>query len=178
MATLISTASEPTITLRGTPLAAAAPAVLVADDDQEMCELAEAILSRRGYQVTWRLNAEEALAELERTEFSVVLVDIHLGGMNGLDLCTQVLVKRPDAVVVVMTGFGTMEDAIGAMRAGAYDFITKPISTDALALSIDRAARHRAMTDELRRLRRRVEHQELPNIIGESESIRQLADVV
>jgi len=178
MSTLMSKAAEPTISLRGTPLAAAAPAVLVADDDQEMCELAEAILSRRGYQVTWRLNAEEALAELERTEFSVVLVDIHLGGMSGLDLCTQVLVKRPDAVVVVMTGFGTMEDAIGAMRAGAYDFITKPISTDALAMSIDRAQRYHAMSKELARLRNQVDHQELPNIVGQSEPIARMADVI
>jgi DNA-binding NtrC family response regulator len=178
MSTLIEAAVEPTITLRGTALAAAAPAVLVADDDQEMCELAEASLSRRGYKVTWRLTAEEALAELDHAEFAVVLVDIHMEGMSGLELCSQVLVKRPDAVVVVMTGFGTMEDAIGAMRAGAYDFITKPISMDALALSVDRSARHHAMSDELKRLRRRVDHQELPNIVGHSESIRHMADVI
>jgi len=177
MSTVIQT-PEPTISLSGTPLAAAAPAILVADDDQEMCELAEASLSRRGYKVTWRLTAEEALAELDREEFSVLLIDIHMQGMNGLELCSQALLKRPDAVVVVMTGFGTLEDAIGAMRAGAYDFITKPVSTDALALSVDRAARHRAMNDELKRLRRRVDQHELPNIVGHSDSIRTMADVV
>jgi two-component system response regulator AtoC len=177
MSTVIQT-PEPTINLGGTALAAAAPAILVADDDREMCELAEASLSRRGYKVTWRLTAEEALAELDREEFSVLLIDIHMQGMNGLELCSQALVKRPDAVVVVMTGFGTLEDAIGAMRAGAYDFITKPVSTDALALSIDRAARHRAMNDELKRLRRRVDQHELPNIVGHSDSIRTMADVV
>ena len=169
---------DPTITLVGSPLESAAPAVLVADDDVEMCELAEASLNRRGYRVTWRLTPEEALGELEHQDFAVLLIDIHMQGMSGLELCSQVLGKRPDAVVIVMTGFGTMEDAIGAMRAGAYDFITKPVSTDALALAVDRAARHRAMTDELRRLRRRVEHQELPNIVGQSESIRHMADVV
>src|SRR5262245_5430883 len=157
---------DPTITLVGSPLESAAPAVLVADDDVEMCELAEASLNRRGYRVTWRLTPEEALGELEHQDFAVLLIDIHMQGMSGLELCSQVLGKRPDAVVIVMTGFGTMEDAIGAMRAGAYDFITKPVSTDALALAVDRAARHRAMTDELRRLRLRVEHQELPNIVG------------
>jgi len=169
---------DPTIKLVGSPLESAAPAVLVADDDVEMCELAEASLNRRGYRVTWRLTPDEALAEFEREDYAVLLIDIHMQGMSGLELCSQVLLKRPDAVVIVMTGFGTMEDAIGAMRAGAYDFITKPVSTDALALAVDRAARHRAMTDELRRLRRRVEHQELPNIVGQSDSIRHLADVV
>jgi two-component system response regulator HydG len=177
MSTVIQT-PEPTIGLGGTTLAAAAPAILVADDDKEMCELAEASLSRRGYKVTWRLTPEEALAELDREDFSVLLIDIHMQGMNGLELCSQALLKRPDAVVVVMTGFGTLEDAIGAMRAGAYDFITKPVSTDALALSVDRAARHRAMNDELKRLRRRVDQHELPNIVGHSESIRHMADIV
>jgi two-component system response regulator HydG len=177
MSTVIQT-PEPTISLGGTALAAAAPAILVADDDKEMCELAEASLSRRGYKVTWRLSPEEALAELDREDFAVLLIDIHMQGMNGLELCSQALLKRPDAVVVVMTGFGTLEDAIGAMRAGAYDFITKPVSTDALALSVDRAARHRAMNDELKRLRRRVDQHELPNIVGHSESIRHMADIV
>jgi len=177
MSTVIQT-PEPTISLAGTALAAAAPAILVADDDKEMCELAEASLSRRGYKVTWRLSPEEALAELDREDFAVLLIDIHMQGMNGLELCSQALLKRPDAVVVVMTGFGTLEDAIGAMRAGAYDFITKPVSTDALALSVDRAARHRAMNDGLKRLRRRVDQHELPNIVGHSESIRHMADIV
>jgi two-component system response regulator HydG len=155
-----------------------APTVLVVDDDQEMCELAEASLNRRGYKVTWRLDAVGALAELDRTDFSVVLVDIHMGGMSGIELCSEVLLKRPSAVVVVMTGFGTMEDAIGAMRAGAYDFITKPISMDALSLSVDRASRHHAMSAELKRLRRRVDHQELPNIVGHSEAITRMASVI
>ena len=177
MSTAIET-REPASTPRGTPLAVAAPAVLVTDDDQEMCELAEASLSRRGYKVTWKLTAEEALTALEHEEFPVVLVDIHMQGMNGLELCSEILLRRPDTMVVVMTGFGTMEDAIGAMRAGAYDFITKPVSMDALALSVDRASRHRAITDELKRLRRRVDHQELPNIVGNSDSIRHMADVV
>jgi DNA-binding NtrC family response regulator len=172
------TTPEPSIKLAGPPLEAAAPKILVADDDQEMCELAEASLNRRGYQVTWKLTPEEALAEIDHEDFAVLLIDIHMQSMNGLELCSQALLKRPDAVVVVMTGFGTMEDAIGAMRAGAYDFVTKPISTDALALAVDRAARHRAMNDELRRLRRRVDQRELPNIIGQSESIRHMADIV
>jgi two-component system response regulator HydG len=158
--------------------ASTVPKILIADDDRDMCELAEAGLSQRGYGVSWRLSPDEALAHLDTEDFSILLVDIHMEGMSGLDLCRAALAKRPDLVVVVMTGFGTLEHAIGAMRAGAYDFITKPVSMDALALTIDRALRHRAMTDELRRLRRRVDEHELPNVIGDSEVMQRMADIV
>jgi len=154
------------------------PKILIADDDRDMCELAEAGLSQRGYSVSWRLSPDEALAHLDAEDFSILLVDIHMEGMSGLDLCRAALAKRPDLVVVVMTGFGTLEHAIGAMRAGAYDFVTKPVSMDGLALTIDRALRHRAMTEELQRLRRRIDEHELPNVIGESEAMKRMADIV
>jgi len=154
------------------------PKILVADDDRDMCELAEAGLSLRGYGVSWRLSPDAALAELDNEDYSVLLVDIHMEGMSGLDLCRAAMAKRPDLVVVVMTGFGTLEHAIGAMRAGAYDFITKPVSMDALALTIDRAVRYRAMTDELQRLRRRVDEHDLPNVIGDSDAMQRMADIV
>jgi DNA-binding NtrC family response regulator len=163
---------------RITPPASPVPAILVADDDLEMCELAQAGLSQRGYRVSYRLNPDDALQLLDQEDFAVLLVDIHMEGMSGLELCRAALSKRPDLVVVVMTGFGTLDHAIGAMRAGAYDFITKPVSMDALALTMDRAARHWTMSEELRRLRRRVEERDLPNVIGNSEAMRRMADIV
>jgi two-component system response regulator HydG len=152
--------------------------VLVVDDDREMCELAEAGLGQRDYSVTWCLDPNEALAALETNEFDVVLVDIHMEGMSGLELCRKALAKRPDLVVVVMTGFGSLDHAIGAMRVGAYDFITKPVSIDALALAVGRAARHRKMTSELRWLRRRMNNRELPNVVGDSTAMQRVANVV
>jgi len=150
----------------------------VVDDDKAMCELVEAGLTQRGYRVAWKMAPTEALELLEKEDFSVLLVDIHMEGMTGLELCQAALAKRPDLVVVVMTGFGSMDHAVGAMRAGAYDFVTKPISMNALALIVDRAARHRAMSDELRRLRRRVDQHELPNIVGASAAMQKVAEVV
>ena len=155
-----------------------APLVLVVDDDQEMCELVEAGLKHRNYSVLWKTTPGEALDVLDHEDVAVLLVDVHMEGMGGLDLCRAALAKRPDLVPVVMTGFGTMEHAIGAMRAGAYDFITKPVSMDALALTIDRAAHYRAMNDELRLLRRRVVMHELPDVIGSSGPMQRVADVV
>jgi two-component system response regulator HydG len=152
--------------------------VLVVDDDREMCELAESTLGQRGYTVTWRVSPETALSLLDQHDFGVLLVDIHMEGMSGLDLCRAALAKRPDLVVVVMTGFGSIEHAVGAMRAGAYDFITKPVAMDALAITVERATRHRAMSDELRRLRGLVENRELPNMLGKSPAMQRLGDLV
>ncbi len=154
------------------------PAILVADDDRGLCELAEAGLSTRGYGVTWRLSPEETLAELDANDYAVLLVDIHMEGKSGLDLCRAAIAKRPDLPVIVMTGFGTVEHAVGAIHAGAYDFITKPFSMEALALTIDRAVRERSMSDELRRLRRRVENSELPGVIGSSDAMKHMADLI
>ena len=70
-----------------------APAILVADDDSEMCELAEAGLSRRGYRVAWRLSSEGALELLDQEDYAVLLVDIHMDGMSGLELCRAALAK-------------------------------------------------------------------------------------
>ncbi len=155
-----------------------APRILVVDDDQEMCELAQTDLTRRGYSVSWYTSADRALNALDSSDFSVLLVDIHMEEMSGLEMCRAALAKRPDLVVMVMTGFGSLEHAVGAMRAGAYDFITKPISMDTLALALDRGIRQRNLQEELKRLRRRVGSQELPNIVSGSPAMQRITDVV
>lgn len=163
------------------PVASAAPCsvhVLVVDDDRDMCEMVQADLTRRGYIVTWFTSAAQALAALDTAAFSVLLVDIHMEGMSGLDMCRSALARRPDLVVVIMTGYSTIEHATGALRAGAYDFITKPISMEALALTLERGVRQRVLQDELIRLRKRVEHQELPNLVTGSPAMQRVTDIV
>jgi two-component system response regulator HydG len=152
--------------------------VLIVEDDRDLCETLEADLQARGFGVVWKQTPEEALTELENRDFTVLLADIHLERMSGLDLCRQALAKRPDIPVIVMTGFGTVEHAVGAMRAGAYDFVTKPVSMDALALTLERAVRHRSMSEELTRLRRQVDKNELSSVVGSSDAIKQMADLI
>lgn len=159
-------------------LPAGAPHILVVDDDREMCEMVQVALGQRGYSATWRLTPDDALAELEVTEYSALLVDVHMQGKSGLDLCRHALTKRPEMPVIVMTGFGTMNDAVGAIRAGAYDFVTKPASMDALALTLERAIQHRSLTKELRRLRSRVETQELPSAFGASDAMQRVSELI
>src|SRR5262245_11183279 len=108
--------------------------VLVVDDEQSMCDLVAEGRGSRDYQVVSKLRGADALEALERSDFDVVLTDLHLEGVSGLELCERVLAQRSDTCVVVMTAFGSLEGAIGAIRAGAYDFVTKPVSMDALAV--------------------------------------------
>jgi DNA-binding NtrC family response regulator len=156
---------------------ASAKKILVVDDDREMCELAKADLTQRGYSVSWYTSPDEGLAALDSSDFSVLLVDVQMDEMSGLDMCRAALAKCPDLVVMVMTGFGSLEHAVGAMRAGAYDFITKPISMDALALTFDRAVRQRELQEELRRLRRCVHDHELPHIVSGSPAMQRVTDI-
>jgi two-component system response regulator HydG len=152
--------------------------ILVADDDRDMCELVEAGLRQRGYEVTACLDPDGALEALERDDYSALLVDIHMDGKSGLDLCRAALAKRPNLPVIVMTGFGTVDHAIGAIRAGAYDFVTKPMSMEALSLTLERALQHRSMTNELCQLRQRVEGSDLRRVVGTSDTMKQMADMI
>ena len=92
---------------------------------------------------------------LAAADFDVVVTDLNMRGMSGLELCERIVANRPDVPVVVITAFGSLETAIAAIRAGAYDFITKPVKIDALALALERAVQHRALRDEVKRLRPR-----------------------
>src|SRR5688500_4455704 len=127
--------------------------VLIVEDDRDLCEVLEARLARRGYDVSWCHAADAGLERLRTESYDVIVTDLRLGGMSGLELCTWIAENRPDVPVIVITAFGSMETAIAAIRAGAYDFITKPFEMDQLALTIERAAKHRALQGEEKRLR-------------------------
>jgi two-component system response regulator HydG len=129
------------------------PQVLVVDDEKEMCELIQAQLAPLGYNVIWRTSGEAALELLDTHEFDVLLTDVLMDGMSGLELCQAALAKQDALCVIVMTGFGTLERAIEAIRAGAYDFTTKPFNTDSMALRVERAVAFRRLNADLKNLR-------------------------
>jgi two-component system response regulator HydG len=124
--------------------------ILIVDDDQAVCEYLAAALPSRQFEVTWRTSAESAFAELKNREFDAVLTDLSMPGLNGIELCERITANRPDVPVVVLTAFGSMDAAIHAIRAGAYDFVTKPIEIEMLALTLARAVRHRQLQETVR----------------------------
>ncbi len=149
--------------------------ILLVEDDQDMCKLLEVDLHRRGYTINWHTSADQGLSALKSREFDLVIADINLPGMNGLELCARVVSNRPDVPVIMMTAFGSIETAIAAIRAGAYDFITKPVDLDILALSIERAVKHRALHEKVKILSEAVKQsQYFGELIGESLPMRKL----
>ncbi len=131
--------------------------VLIVDDDAHLCRLLAAGLGEHGADVTWRTSAADALAHLAGADVDVVVTDIEMDGMNGIELCQHLAAQSPDVRVLILTGHGDLERAIEAIRAGAFDFIQKPVDVDLFALAIERALRDRRLHDEVHRLRRQVE---------------------
>jgi two-component system response regulator HydG len=153
--------------------------VLVVDDDVSMGDMLRAGLGKRGLDVVGVADASAAMGQLAAGPFDVVVTDLNLRQETGLDLCIQIAERYPDVPVVVITAFGSIESAVSAMRAGAYDFIPKPFEIDALKLTLDRALQHRALSQEVRRLRRVVSAgQRLDDLVGQSTALQKLTDLL
>jgi two-component system response regulator HydG len=153
--------------------------ILIVDDDQAMCDLLDVGLRKRDYAVTTTRSGLDALQLMAGGEFDVVVTDVNMGAMNGIDLCRQIVQNRPDIRVVVITAFGSLETAIDAIRVGAYDFITKPFELETLTLALDRAIEHRALREEVRRLRQVVAEASTPGtLLGQSPEMKRVRDLI
>ena len=149
--------------------------VLIVDDDAGMCDLVADHLRRDGFEASAHRRGSEALAELKEQELDVVLTDLKMPGMSGAELCERIVADRPDVPVVVMTAFGSMETAVAALRAGAHDFVTKPIELEVLSLVLERAVRYRALQEQVKVLTREAEAQRrFEGLVGESPAMRTL----
>jgi len=151
--------------------------VLIVDDDRSMCELIEADLTSRGIPSEWRTSAEDAIRLVNEKPFDVVLTDLQMPGLNGLALCERIVANRPDIPVVVMTAFGSLQTAVAAIRVGAYDFVSKPVELDMLALTLERAIQHRSLSEQVRVLSDRVaQSNRFSKLLGESPVMQRLFD--
>lgn len=151
--------------------------ILIVDDEESMCKLLEADLRMRDFESTWFTSGEEALRAVKNNPVDVVLTDLNMPGINGLELCERIVLNRSDVPVIVMTAFGSMETAVAAIRVGAYDFVTKPIEMEMLALTLQRAVRHRELQEKVRVLSDAVSHSKrFDDMIGESAPMQELYD--
>lgn len=148
--------------------------VVVVDDERNMRELLEADLTLRGFHVQSFASAAEAWSNLSE-EVDVVVTDIRMPGTTGLTLCERIHREMPDLPVIVMTGFGSLETAVAALRAGAYDFVTKPIEMDLLAAALERAVKQRQLQRRVLQLAAVVDHSSaFGDIVGESPAMQRV----
>lgn len=152
--------------------------LLIVDDDDDFRAELQRSLSRRGFDVTTAPNAQEARHKAEEGEIDVVVTDIHMPGGDGISFCQQLVQTRPDIPVVIITAFGSLESAVAALRAGAFDLITKPFSTERITLAIERAIQHRALHQEIRRLKALAPVEPPSEMLGESEVMQQTMKLV
>jgi two-component system NtrC family response regulator len=152
--------------------------ILIVDDEESLRRVTQVRLQKAGYQTDAAASAEEALEKLARTAYSLVLTDMRMPGASGLELLRRVKADYPDIVVIVVTAYGSVDTAVEAMRAGAYDYLTKPIDGDALLIVIARALEHMKMREEIQTLRSSLDRKYgFESIIGKSRSLLYTLDV-
>src|SRR5262249_29260716 len=101
--------------------------ILIVEDDEGLRQVTHVQLEREGYEVSSAVSAEQAIPILEKAPHQLILTDLNLPGVSGLDLLKRIRVEYPESAVIVMTAFGTVQTAVEAMKAGAYDYINKPV---------------------------------------------------
>ncbi|MFH1136938.1 MAG: response regulator [Pseudomonadota bacterium] len=126
--------------------------VLIVDDEQNLREGARRILIREGHQVSLASRGREALSLMAQNRADIVLLDLKMPGIGGMEVLDSLRETYPDVLVIIITGFATIETAIEAMKKGAYDFMTKPFRPDQLRLGVGRAVEHIRLREELDRL--------------------------
>ncbi|MBL8213334.1 MAG: sigma-54-dependent Fis family transcriptional regulator [Bryobacterales bacterium] len=146
--------------------------ILVVDDDDNLRWVLQTQLEDAGYEVSAAPDGPAALASIQNTRPALVLTDLRMPGMSGLELLERIRVEEPDLPVIVITAYGTIQSAVEAVKAGAYDYLTKPIEYDDLALGIRRALDHTHLIQEVRTLRQNLDRKYgFENIIGHSEAL-------
>ncbi len=153
--------------------------ILVVDDDQEMRALLCDELSELGYRVGAAASGRDALKKLGEEDFAVLLTDLRMQGMQGLELLNEAKRDHPGTNVIIMTAFGSVESAIEAMKQGAYDYVTKPVKNEELALVVEKAVRDAMLRREVQQLRRAVrEDFSFHHILGKSKPMREVFDLI
>src|SRR5271166_6193087 len=153
--------------------------ILVVDDEIEIREGLEALLTSESFQVTLAETGEAGLQKLEDQPFDLMLLDVSLPDRNGLELLREIRRRDPQLSVILITAFGSIDMARAAFKGGAQDFITKPWSNDELIAQISLAIEGRRLRDENVQLKRALKQRyNFPNIVGKSDKMQAVFDLV
>lgn len=153
--------------------------ILVVDDQEAFIQQIKKRLVREGYEVELSTDGERAIMALEEKRYDLVISDLKLSGMNGLELLASVKVKFPEMSFIVMTAYGSVETAVEAMKKGASDYVTKPFSPEELILIVNNVLEKQSLVNEIRVLRREVEGRySFGNIIGKNPGMQEVYDLI
>src|SRR5438477_12427022 len=153
--------------------------LLVADDDPGLRESLNRTLTRAGYRVILASDGRAALEQLQGSGIDLVLTDLRMPGLTGLEVLRAVKTLVPDVDVILLTAFGTVEEAVSAMKDGAYDFITKPFRGEQLLKLVSKALERRGLIEENRALQKQLEDlRGKGQAIGASPAFRRMMTLV
>ena len=143
--------------------------ILIVEDDESLRRVTEAQLEKAGYEIAVTGDAPHALQSLERESYDLVICDLNLPGMSGLDLLKKIRAEYPETISIMVTAYGTVATAVDAMKAGAYDYLMKPVHPYELKAVVSRVLEYRRLSEEVRSLRSNIDQKfGFENIIGHS----------
>ncbi|MEY4527113.1 MAG: Acetoacetate metabolism regulatory protein AtoC [Nitrospirota bacterium] len=153
--------------------------ILVVDDEQSLREVLSIMLKRAGYAVTSVSDGEEAIEQVQKEIFDLVITDLRMPKVDGMEVLRAVKSASPETVVLIITAFATADSAVEAMKQGAYDYLTKPFQVDEVQLIIRNALEKRRLTTENILLKREMASQSsFAQLVGQSEAMQKVFDVV
>ncbi|MBI5083330.1 MAG: sigma-54-dependent Fis family transcriptional regulator [Acidobacteria bacterium] len=151
--------------------------ILVVDDEENLRRVTQLKLQQAGYEAMTASDGAQALEVLAKHPQDLVLTDLKMPGMSGIELLQKIKEEYLEVVVIVVTAYGTIESAVEAMRLGAYDYIIKPVNADALKLIVSRALEHHRLQEEVKNLRSAIDRKfGFESIIGKSKSLLSTLD--
>jgi len=154
------------------------PPILLIDDDDSLRRVMEFSLTEAGYRIQTASSGEEGLQLFGKASYGAVITDITMPGMSGMEVLAAIHQQDPAMPVIVITAYGTIESAVDAMKQGAFDYITKPVSRDELRLTLDKALRMRRLEKENVELRAEVtDRYRFEHIVGGSGKLRDILDM-
>jgi DNA-binding NtrC family response regulator len=153
--------------------------ILIVDDEATLCESLQRVFIREGYEVVTAHDAEAALSHFEEGAYDLIISDILLPGMNGIEFLQAVKKRAPELIVIVMTAYASIETAVSALRSGAHDYILKPVIHDEIKRLVRLALHERALRTENILLKKQIEDRyDFENILGRSRTIQDLIEQV
>jgi DNA-binding NtrC family response regulator len=149
--------------------------ILVVDDEVVICKSVQRILSPEGYEVGIALSGEEALEKISQESFDIVITDLKMPGMDGMELLTKIKEKDPEIIVIIITGYSTVQTAVQAMKMGALDYIPKPFTPEELIVVVEKALEKKKLIFENIYLHKELEAKySFENIVGNSPKIQEV----